>query len=117
MEVCTLIGCNLIFIGKFIVMGKIFLIDECELRGLISEAMENAVDNITKKITARSARLNYRNRLFQDSEDDDEDYSGFCGSSSVGGCGSSSYGGGCGSGGGGCGSSSYGGGCGSTGGC
>jgi hypothetical protein len=100
-------------------MGKIFLIDERELRSLISEAMENAVDNITKKITARSARLNYRNRLFQDSEDDDEYCGGFCGSSSTGGCGSEpthSYGG-CGSGGGGCGSSSYGGGCGSTGGC
>jgi len=89
-------------------MGKIFIIDESELKSLISEAVNNAVDGITRKITARSARLNYRNRLFQHSDDDDEDYSGFCGSSSTGGCGS---------GGGGCGSSSYGGGCGSTGGC
>ena len=100
-------------------MGKIFIIDESELKSLISEAVNNAVDGITRKIAARSARLNYRNRLFQHSDDDDEDYSGFCGSSSTSGCGSEpthSYGG-CGSGGGGCGSSSYGGGCGSTGGC
>jgi hypothetical protein len=105
------------------VMGKLILIEEGELKKMISEAVTNAVDGITKKITTRAARAN-RNMLFVppvvnpfDDDDDDDDCGYSCGSSrSVGGCGSDSHYdysyGGCGSGGGGCGSSSSYGGCG-----
>lgn len=83
-------------------MGKFILIEEGELKKMISEAVTNAVDGITKKITTRAARAN-RNMLFVPPvsppfEDDDDDYDcGYsCGSGSGGvGCGSSSssYGG------------------------
>ena len=96
-------------------MGRIIVIDEDDLKGLISEAVTNAVDNVTKKITACVARKSYRNRMFKPLRRV-EPIS--CGSSG-GGCGGSydySYGG-CGSSGG-CGSTpsiTYG--CGSSGGC
>ena len=94
-------------------MGKFILIEEGELKKMISEAVTNAVDGITKKITTRAARAN-RNMLFVppvvNPFDDDDDSGYSCGSScSVGVCGSDSHYdysyGGCGSGGG-CGSSS-----------
>lgn len=89
-------------------MGKFILIEEGELKKMISEAVTNAVDGITKKITTRAARAN-RNMLFVPpvvNPFDDDDYGCSCGSSrSVGGCGSDSHYdysyGGCGSGGGG----------------
>jgi len=90
-------------------MGKFILIEEGELKKMISEAVTNAVDGITKKITTRAARAN-RNMLFVppvvNPFDDDDDCGYSCGSSrSVGGCGSDSHYdysyGGCGSGGGG----------------
>ena len=81
-------------------MEKFILIEEGELKKMISEAVTNAVDGITKKITTRAARAN-RNMLFvppvvNPFDDDDDDCGYSCGSSrSVGGCGSSSssYGG------------------------
>lgn len=106
-------------------MGRMILISENELKGIVKETVANALDSITKKITARSARVNYRNMLFRPTVSEtlqrikESQYScgssgGGCGSTyedddyGYGGCGSSlsrSYGGygDCGSGGGGCG--------------
>ena len=103
-------------------MRKMILISESELKALISEAVTNAVDGVTKKIASKAA-LVYNNQIFRHrvpvvestggcGVDDDDD--GGCGSSlssrrttsysscggsydySYGGCGSSSNGG-CGS--------------------
>lgn len=95
-------------------MGKLLLISEEDLRGLIREAVTNAVDNITKKIASQAAVRSYNNEIFRPRR---RVVVESCGSSHVSyGCGSS--GGGCGSvntsrsysscggGGGGCGSSS-----------
>lgn len=102
-------------------MGNFILIREEDLRGLINEAVTNAVDGITKKIASKAAVRFYNNEIFNPSRNRsrcvthyDEPPSG-CGSN-TGGCGSSSvsYGSG------GCGSSSPSGGCGggySSGGC
>lgn len=94
-------------------MSKMIIISEEDLRNLVTEV----VDNLTKKIAARSASRHYKNELFNRSKPVVVE-SG-CGSSyDDGGCGSSSrrssrsYG--CGSsygGGGGCGSSHSSGGC------
>ena len=87
---------------------KMILIDESELKSLIKDAVNDAVDNITKKIAAQCATLSYNNKIFNN-EDDDDDISSYggCGNISIGSsCGSSrssrssrsSYGYGCGSG-------------------
>lgn len=83
-------------------MSKMIIISEEDLRNLVTEV----VDNLTKKIAARSASRHYKNELFNRSKPVVVE-SG-CGSSYGGGCGSSSssYGGG-----GGCGSSHSSGGC------
>lgn len=67
-------------------MGKMIIISESDLKGLIKEAVTNAVDNITKKIASRAARR-YNNEIFRRSAPIME--SG-CGSSNrnSGGCGS-----------------------------
>ena len=122
MVVYILIGSN-IYKQTLTVMGKLILIGEDDLRSLIAEAVNNAVDNITKKIAANAAVRFYNNEIFNPSRNRsrcvahyDEPPSG-CGSDTGGGCGSSSSrvsysSGGCGSSGGGCGSSSPSGGCG-----
>lgn len=107
-------------------MAKI-LIDEYELRSMVADAVNDAVDKITKKIAAKCAQASYNNEIFNgqeaygchcgtnNSKDSTDTYegnitqhlrdiwsSGSCGKS--GGCGVSSY-------------RSYSGGCGSSGGC
>lgn len=99
------------------------LISESELKALISEAVNNVIDGVTKKIASREAVRSYNNEIFRHRAPvvestggcgADDDDSGGCGSSSssrrttsysscggsydysYGGCGSSS-GGGCGS--------------------
>lgn len=94
-------------------MGKLLLISEEDLRGLIREAVTNAVDNITKKIASQAAVRSYNNEIFRPRrrvvvESCGSSYDSYsCGSG--GGCGSvstsRSYSS-CGGGGGGCGSSS-----------
>ena len=73
--------------------NKMILIDEADLKSLIKEAVNDAVDKITKKIASKCATLSYNNEIFSSRCEDSYGYS--CGSSS--GCGRSSYGYGCGS--------------------
>jgi hypothetical protein len=77
---------------------KMILIDEADLKSLIKEAVNDAVDKITKKIASKCATLSYNNEIFNSRSE--ESYGCSCGSS--GGCGTSnsfrSYSYGCGSG-------------------
>ena len=84
-------------------MTKI-LIDEYELRSMVADAVNDAVDKITKKIAAKCAQASYNNEIFREPSGYSCGNSGSCGRS--GGCGVSSYS-----------SRSYNGGCGSSGGC
>ena len=100
-------------------MGKMILISDDDLKSLVSEAVTNAVDSITKKIASRAAVMSYNNQIFSPSrtrvvescgssgggcgstyEDDDDWYGYSCGNPSGGGCGGSSHydSGGCGGG-------------------
>ena len=88
-------------------MAKMILISDEDLKGLIQEAVTNAVDGITKKIASRCAVYSYNNQIFNQSRphvasapsggcgaEDEDDYGyGGCG----GGSSRRSYGGGCGS--------------------
>lgn len=65
---------------------KMILIDEGELKNLIKDAVNDAVDNITKKIAAKCATLSYNNEIFSRHDDDDDEYYG-CNCGSSGGCG------------------------------
>ena len=68
---------------------KMILIDENDLKKLIKDAVNDAVDNITKKIASKCATLSYNNEIFSSRyDDDDECYGCSCGSS--GGCSGSS---------------------------
>ena len=62
------------------------LIDEADLKSLIKEAVNDAVDKITKKIASKCATLSYNNEIFSSRRGESYGYS--CGSS--GGCGTSS---------------------------
>ena len=77
---------------------KMILIDEADLKSLIKEAVNDAVDKITKKIASKCATLSYNNEIFNSRSE--ESYGCSCGSS--GGYGTSSdfrsYSYGCGSG-------------------
>jgi hypothetical protein len=78
------------------VMAKMLLISDEDLKSLIQEAVTNAVDGITKKIASRAARI-YNNQIFIESRREDDHLS--CGAGDSGGCGGGydySYGG-CGS--------------------
>lgn len=67
--------------------NKMILIDEADLKSLIKEAVNDAVDKITKKIASKCATLSYNNEIFSSRCEDSYGYS--CGSSSSG-CGTSS---------------------------
>lgn len=90
-------------------MGKKIVIDENDLKGLIKEAVEDAVDNVTRKISAKLASRYYNNTLFETKRvcynrtswgggcGSDYTSGGGCGNDRpiVGGCGSSYSSGGC----------------------
>ena len=63
--------------------NKMILIDEADLKSLIKEAVNDAVDKITKKIASKCATLSYNNEIF--SSRYEESYG--CGSGNSGGCG------------------------------
>ena len=75
-------------------MAKMILISDEDLKGLIQEAVTNAVDCITKKIASRCAVYSYNNQIFNQPRT-------HVASAPSGGCGGGSsrrsYGGGCGS--------------------
>lgn len=82
-------------------MAKMILISDEDLKGLIQEAVTNAVDGITKKIASRCAVYSYNNQIFNHPRTYVASApSGGCGADD-GGCGGGSsrhsYGGGCGS--------------------
>ena len=81
-------------------MGKKIVIDESDLKEIINEAVTNAVDKVTQKLTRHVARERYHNMIFEHKiatpvtcgYDECGDAYG-CGSSvSNGGCGGSSRG-------------------------
>ena len=110
---------------------KMILINEDDLSNIVSEAVKNAVTNaldaVTKKISAKCATLSYNNEMFKETtskrksmsncglDDNDEDYDDYDNDRGYG-CGNAGYSSGCGS----SSSRSSGGGCGggySSGGC
>ena len=46
------------------------LIDEADLKRLIKEAVNDAVDKITKKIASKCATLSYNNEIFNSRYED-----------------------------------------------
>lgn len=82
-------------------MEKLLLIGENDLKKIISEAVTNAVDTATRKIAARSAVVNYKNRLFTEESSPfapSFDPVHHCTCGNTGGCGADETDGGCGGG-------------------